>query len=254
MVRIYGGKPIRAAVVHGGPGDIGGLACVARELGKTVGVAEPLQSRHTVEGLAEELREQLLGLGGGPVALLGHSWGAWLAILLAARCPELVEQLILVGCGPLKEAYVPQIGARRMDNLPPEERGAFSRLLARVAKTGQGMEELGRLVGLSDNVDPLPADREKDDPVDGEMYQKVWPEAAELRRSGALLEACARLRCPITLLHGTRDPHPLEGVTEPLAELGVAFHAVPFPDCGHSPFQERAGRERFYQIVLNLLK
>ena len=90
--------------------------------------------------------------------------------------------------------------------------------------------------------------------MDGEMYQKVWPEAAELRRSGALLEACARLRCPITLLHGTRDPHPLEGVTEPLAELGVAFHAVPFPDCGHSPFQERAGRERFYQIVLNLLK
>ena len=38
MIRFYGEKPYRAAVIHGGPGDIGGMRPVAERLGKTFGV------------------------------------------------------------------------------------------------------------------------------------------------------------------------------------------------------------------------
>lgn len=44
MVRFYGEKPYRAAVIYGGPGDIGGMQPVAERLGKTFGTMEPIQS------------------------------------------------------------------------------------------------------------------------------------------------------------------------------------------------------------------
>lgn len=51
MIRFYGEKPYRAAVIHGGPGDIGGMRPVAERLGKTFGVMEPIQSQYTTIAL-----------------------------------------------------------------------------------------------------------------------------------------------------------------------------------------------------------
>ena len=59
MIRFYGEKPYRAAVIHGGPGDIGGMRPVAERLGKTFGVMEPIQSQYTTIALVMELRRQL---------------------------------------------------------------------------------------------------------------------------------------------------------------------------------------------------
>ncbi len=58
-VRKYGNHPYRVAVVHGGPGAPGYMATVARELAKTVGVIEPLQTKESVVGQIDELIEQL---------------------------------------------------------------------------------------------------------------------------------------------------------------------------------------------------
>ena len=55
MIRFYGEKPYRAAVIHGGPGDIGGMRPVAERLGKTFGVMEPIQSQYTTIALVMEL-------------------------------------------------------------------------------------------------------------------------------------------------------------------------------------------------------
>lgn len=43
-VRFYGNKPYKVAVVHGGPGALGSVAAISRELSKDFGVIEPLQT------------------------------------------------------------------------------------------------------------------------------------------------------------------------------------------------------------------
>lgn len=120
MVRFYGEKPYRAAVIHGGPGDIGGMQPVAEHLGKMFGVMEPIQSQYTTIALVMELRRQLGLHIKEPITLIGHSWGAWLSLLVASCYPFLVERVILVGCPPLEEIYVGHIHERRMKRLPLE--------------------------------------------------------------------------------------------------------------------------------------
>src|SRR2546426_5265244 len=53
--RKYGGDPFRVVVVHGGPGAAGSVAPMARKLGQTRGVLEPLQTATTLDGQVEEL-------------------------------------------------------------------------------------------------------------------------------------------------------------------------------------------------------
>src|SRR5689334_10271462 len=103
LLRKYGSAPFRIVVVHGGPGAPGSVAPIARELGQTRGVLEPLQTATTVDGQIEELRLVVQQNATAPVMCIGHSWGAWLSMLVAAAYPELVCKLILVGSGPFEE-------------------------------------------------------------------------------------------------------------------------------------------------------
>ena len=80
------------------------MAPVARELSIDRGVLEPLQTARSLEGQLDELRSILTANGDPPFTLIGSSWGAMLSYMLAARCPEIVRKLILVGSGVDQEA------------------------------------------------------------------------------------------------------------------------------------------------------
>ncbi|QQG48149.1 MAG: alpha/beta hydrolase [archaeon] len=53
-------------------------------------------SDSTVQNNASDLKGFLEGLGGGPVDLVGHSYGGFVSAYLAAQWPELVRSLVLV--------------------------------------------------------------------------------------------------------------------------------------------------------------
>jgi len=57
--RKYGIPPYSIAVVHGGPGASGEMKPVAEELSMQFGVLEPLQTKDSVVGQVEELRNKL---------------------------------------------------------------------------------------------------------------------------------------------------------------------------------------------------
>src|SRR5690349_13350188 len=96
--RKYGNPPFTVAALHGGPGAPGYMFLLAKELARKISVLEPLQSRDSIQGQIEELKEQLLAEGPGPYALIASSWGAVLALLFTAKNPALVKKLILIGC------------------------------------------------------------------------------------------------------------------------------------------------------------
>lgn len=240
-------------VVHGGPGACGELAPVARELARRRGVLEPIQTAPTVGGQVAELAAAVEEAGAPPVTLVGHSWGAWLACLLASAHPRLVRVLVLVGAPPFEQKYVPTLEARRaarMSDTLRERKRALEQAL--VAGNGAALAELGELYGALDAVDREQGDARPEDllPCDPNAALAVWNEAAELRRSGALLEATRRIRCPVVVIHGVEDPHPTEGVMGPLqAALSGGVRLVALARCGHTPWRERQAREAFYQAV-----
>ena len=254
MIRRYGTSPFRAAAVHGGPGGIGSAGGLAEGLSAACGVLEPLQSKYSIPELIAELHEQLASVNAPPV-LVGHSWGAWLAALYAVEHPDRVARLVLVGCPPFETRYVPEIGARRIARLNRAEQKRFRFLLENLGKPGNAAlgEELGVLCHKTDNCAPLPDLREPSFRFDGKMCAEVWKEAESMRRSGELLEKVSTLKVPVTVIHGDCDPHPPEGVTEPLQTKKIPFDFHLLPKCGHSPWCETDAREAFFSLLRRCL-
>lgn len=261
MVRKYGNEPFEVAVIHGGPGAFGSVACIAKELSKTFGVIEPIQSKYTIPDLITELHEQIGSVTKNSTTLIGHSWGAWLIILFAKDYPDMVKQLVLVSSGPFKKEYINMIAERRLKNLSEEESKLFLKSLEQLndktfIEKDAALCVLGRLAEKADNYDIIEIQDDTEDSfaTGGEMYASIWPQADKLRSSGELFNSLKEIKCPIVIIHGEFDSHPVEGVIEPLREQRVSFETHILSQCGHSPFKEKFAKEQFYNILYDTIQ
>ena len=259
-LRKYGVKPYQIAVVHGGPGAPGSIAPVARELSKIMGVLEPLQTKSTLEGQIEELADVLKEHADFPAVLIGHSWGAWLVYLVAARYPSIVKKLVMIGSGPFEQKYADNIAGDRLNRLSEAERIEFLNLVEIIDNPGaadkdKSLAKIGALAAKADTYDALPPEKEPEPlEVSEEINRLVWAEAKQMRISGELLSLGKKIKCPVVAIHGDYDPHLAEGVREPLTRVLKDFRFILLEKCGHEPWMERYARDEFYKILKNELK
>ena len=253
-VRKYGIPPYLCAVLHGGPGAPGYMAPVARELAKTIGVFEPLQTKNTLDGQIDELAEQLITHIDQPVTLVGSSWGAVLALFAAARNSLIAHKLILIGSAVFDSANSAKIESIRLERLDDQKRQRYTHI----------KEELRR--GISDNRDDL-LEEMADILFDADVFdpstriletiacqcdinERVWSDYVILRdRPGYLKREFSKIDIPVTVIHGEYDPHPIEGIRPFLEKClrDVKFHIL--PECGHYPWIERRAHDRFFEIL-----
>jgi len=257
-LRIYGSAPFGVALVHGGPGAAGELAPVARELAKTHGALEPLQTRSTLSGQLEELKLILELNADLPVRLVGFSWGAMLSFLFAARNPSLTKKLILVSSGAYEDKYTVNIMKTRLSRLSEEERRAVYSL-TKILDNPEGknkdkvLARFGDFITRADAYDPLPGKSEVIE-CRYDIFERVWEDAQELRSSGEFLALGQHIRCPVVAIHGDYDPHPADGVRIPLSKVIKNFKFILLENCGHRPWIERAAKTRFYDLLREELR
>lgn len=91
------------------------------------------------------------------------------------------------------------------------------------------------------------------DKTDSEMHNTIWNEAAGLRTSGKLLDSFRGISCKLHLIQGATDPHPVNGITIPLKEIGVMCETYILDKCGHSPFMEKYAKDEFYRILRQII-
>jgi pimeloyl-ACP methyl ester carboxylesterase len=234
------------------------MAPVARELASKLGVLEPLQTADTLAGQVEELRSVLENNAALPVTLVGHSWGAWLSYMIAAKYALLVKKLVLVSSGPFEERYAQDIMTTRLNRLTVVERNEISVLTEKLndpttEDKDTAMARVGELMSRADAYDPL---QHKDEVlgVQYRVFESVWNDAQELRSSGKLIQLAGQVQCPVTVIHGDYDPHPAEGVRQPLSNVLDDFRFILIKNCGHTPWFERQARGEFLRALEEELK
>jgi pimeloyl-ACP methyl ester carboxylesterase len=252
-LRTHGKPPFGVAVLHGGPGASGGMAPLAGELARRRGVLEPLQTASSIAGQVAELKALVEETAAFPVTLAGHSWGAWLGFIFAARHPHLVRKLILIGSGGFEEKYAAMTQRTRLSRLSKTDREEVNGLLEmfRTPSSNHNNSDFARLGALFSGVgayDPLPQEPLAAD-FNLDIYKRVWKEATELRRSGRLLNLGKKIRAPVVAIHGDYDAHPFEGVQLPLSKVLEDFRFILLAKCGHKPWIERQARDRFFALL-----
>lgn len=233
------------------------MAPVARELSRTRGVLEPLQTKDTIDNLTEELYSILNEYAQLPVILIGHSWGGFFSIIFADRFPQLVNKLILIGTGPFEDKYVPLIKETRNSRLTNEEKAEIKYLENELISNDPNtniklLERLGNLTSRADSNDPIPSNSEVVE-YNPEIHIRVWSEAVEMRKKGKFLEMIKNISCPVIAIHGDYDPHPYEAVKKPLTKYVKNFEFVLLEKCGHYPWLERSAKDEFYQMLNKVL-
>ncbi|MFH1513927.1 MAG: alpha/beta hydrolase [bacterium] len=252
-LRKYGYAPFNVAVIHGGPGAPGSVAPVARELSSDLGVLEPLQTASRLVSQVEELKGVLEENGDEPVTLIGWSWGAFLGFILSARYPKLTKKLILVGSGGFEKQYGAKTMETRLSRLSEKERSDVRSMMSAMRNPGIQTDDshfakIGKLLGKTDSYNLMKCESDVIE-VQQDIFKSVWSDAEKLRASGKLLEMGKLIQCPVVAIHGDYDPHPAEGVREPLSRVLKDFRFILLEKCGHEPWKEKDARDEFYRIL-----
>ncbi|MCU0847331.1 MAG: alpha/beta hydrolase [Spirochaetes bacterium] len=253
--RTYGTPPFSVAVIHGGPGACGDMMPVAEELSKHAGIIEPMQTLDTIDGLLKEMAQILENNAAVPLHLVGHSWGAWLSILFASIHPGMVKSLILVGTPPMEIGQSMTVNRTRTSRLSPDDRTRLEELGRMIDKNDDPnliLEMMNDLTGKTDFYSRISCVATVTD-FNVLNFRKISAESLRLRSSGALLESCKKIKCPVVGIHGDHDPHPYAAIKSILKGIIKDFTFILLDKCGHYPWNEMYSKNRFFSIIHDLI-
>ena len=249
--RAYGETGPPVFVLHGGPGAPGYMAPVASELSHDFSVIEPFQRRSgetplTVQRHIDDLQALIVSVTqGGKVALVGHSWGAMLALAYAAQYPNQASCIVAVSSGtftPDSRQSMNEILSKRMS---PEVRAERQSLEERISDPDELLHAKIRLILPLYDYDAI-ATQEDDEEYDGRGNEETWADMLKLQRQGVYPAAFKSISSPVLMLHGSYDPHPGEMIRDSLLPYLPQLEYVEWERCGHYPWLEKAVREDFF--------
>lgn len=195
------------------------------------GLSERRLDQVTLEGCIEELECVVDALGPGPVALIGTSFGAPIAVHFAALHPQRVARLVLYG-GGLR-------GHKHREVEAAMERLAHAVMAAIwVATGGRIADKAAFRRMLITRMCPGASDEEVAD-LDAGMEGRYTPEAAssymDMLQFLDVSASAPQVRCPTLVFHANRDQVvPVEEATRMAAMIpGARF--VLLDDDNHMP-------------------
>lgn len=194
-----------------------------------------LAERDDPAAVAEALATGLHALIDGPVDAVGFSFGGVMSAWLAARRPELVRRLVIVGSGGLGTP-VGDIDLRRVRGLEGEARRAA--LKANL---------LGLMLHHPDSADELALHLQA---ANGRLARL---DPAPLVLPDRLVEALAAIRCQVDAIWGEHDrPHPVAAGQEAvLRRFAPDLDFQVIAGAGHWAMYERP--EAFNRALVEML-
>jgi pimeloyl-ACP methyl ester carboxylesterase len=255
--RLHGGAPCGVVALHGGPGAAGEARPFAEVLAEKHGVLEPFLLAETFEEQVHELKDIVRSRAEASVTLVGHSYGAMISYVFAARYPRLVRKLVMVSSGLLDGQDVEYASETRLSRLSAEDKQGLE--AARTAyKTSVGERkkqafiELFTRIKRADAYQLLPHESDlAADVIRPELYDSAWDGIQALRDSGELAAYGKDIKCPVSAIHGDYDPRPAESIRRVLRQNVKDFDFIVLKKCGHYPWYEKYARKVFYEKLLN---
>ena len=262
LVRCYGKTGPLVLVLHGGPAAVGDVAPLAEGLSASFRAVEPWQrgsgsvpltvARHVAD-LHELISERY---DGTPPALVGHSWGAMLALCYAAEHPSKTGPIVLVGCGTFDRATRRRMEITMKQRMDDGLRDRLSRMSADIADPAHQFMmrfKLTRHLFDFDAIDPYP-DNDELEPFDLQAHQQTWNDMARLQDAGTYPRAFAAIDSPVLMLHGRYDPHPGAMIRDSLLPQIPLLEYHELECCGHKPWIEKFAHDEFFSVVSRWLK
>ena len=261
FARCYGEAGPLVLVLHGGPAAVGDVAPIAKGISRSFRAVEPWQRGSgnvplTVARHIADLHELSTDLNGdSPLAIVGHSWGAMLALCYAAEHPSKVGPIVLVGCGTFDQAARSRMQATIEERMDHELRDKLRRISTEYTDpTDRFMQtfKLTRHLFDFDPIDPYP-EKEESEPFDRLAHEETWNDMVRLQADEVYPSSFEIIESPVLMLHGEYDPHPGKMIRDSLIHYLPQLEYQEWERCGHSPWIEKSGRKVFFSEICEWL-
>ncbi len=253
FTRTYGNAEPQVVLLHGGPAAAGYMGTVAEALADWFQVLEPFQrgsggERLTVARHVEDLHDVvLLHCGDERPVIVGHSWGAMLALAYGAAHPDRFASLVLIGCGAFDPTARAQLVATREARIDADLRRRLARLNYEIRDPDERLCAMGELIKSVDSFDLIP---HKDETLcDLKAHEETWEDMIRLQERGVYPAAFDVICTPVLMMHGEYDPHPGAMIRDGLGTYLPQLEYTQWDRCGHYPWLEKATRHEFHRVL-----
>ncbi|HLK13728.1 MAG TPA: alpha/beta hydrolase [Fimbriimonadaceae bacterium] len=250
-VIVGAGSPL--LVLHGGPGLSDYTEPLASELSEGHCVIRYQQrglfpsttsgpftiERHVADALA------VLDAAGAERALIvGHSWGGFLAMHLAASHQERLTGLVVIdSLGAIGDGGLAEFSACLVERCLPMYAARLAELNAQQELSAAEMIEHLALIwsgyfGNPEAAPPMPVLR-----MSPECSSGTWESIWEHFGRGTLEESLPKVQVPTVFVLGSKSPMPIDRGSESAALIPGA-RCIVEEGCGHFPWLERPGSIR----------
>ncbi len=255
----YGSGDQHVIVVHGGPAARGSVEHLARPLGDAFCVFEPYQRRSDdqpltvarhVADLHAFIHEYCCETR--PV-VIGHSWGAMLALAHAAAHPNDVRAIGLVGCGTFDQSARNEFERLRDERTEGGDYKAAQRQLEIDYPDLQDrMDAWDELLSPIYDYEPLPKQpRTLNEPFDLRGHTETWNDMLRCQTEGDYPASFINFqgRGRVAMFHGNDDPHPGRMIRDGLLPILPQLTYHEFKRCGHEPWLEKHAHDAFFRSL-----
>lgn len=259
------GPPV--ALCHGGPGIYDYLGPVAAMIDDVVTVHRYDQrgcgrsedtGPYDVKTFVDDLDALRAYWGYETWTLIGHSWGATLALLCAMQYPERTARLVYMSGTGIDPAWHQAYRRNREAKLLPADRERLRQLNEeRLTATGKELErvedEASSLLSRTELYDVRrlgDVSRYDRFPINYSLNEALCAEMKQIEEAGTLGSRVSQIRAPTLVLDGEGDPRPRWARTQ-LAELIPTSRHTTIAGAGHEPWIEQP--EATARVLRNFL-
>lgn len=194
--------------------------------------------------------------------VVGHSWGASLALAYAVAHPHCVDAIVHIGGTGLIKDWRTEYHTLSDERRTPEQRARRAELGGTLESGGKLSTEEDReycvLTWQSDFADRSRAQdyaRQflREYPHSNDVNAAINADWSRLLADDAFVEAACRIDVPVLVVHGALDQRPARLAERLAASLANARLAI-IPNAGHSPWveQPKATRHVLRQFVTSV--
>ena len=195
-----------------------------------------------------------------PVTLIGHSWGADLALIYAANRPRFIEKLILISTAPLSKKLEIAMEKRLYQRLSAEKLARSQKLARQIERLLESpmsaRRELNalaaarlKLILSAYHYDPMVTEKLPELELDFLGFLRSKSALWELIESGQIPILLQQIDAPVIAIHGEDDVFDCEQTFEFLTQHISDLSTVQIRKCGHFPWLEPAARADFLQVL-----
>ena len=192
------------------------------------------------------------------VWLVGHSWGATLAVLYGGQFPQRVGRLVLMGMGPIDEEMRAVYKANVLRMIPPDCRDRWRELCEvyrPVVQSGAAViperldDEHIRLWAPVMSYLPEKAEQFAADYMAGGGYRRRPPNPRGLAYS-RVLDSVRRITAPTLILYGYQDYEPIAQACMLRGQFANARTSF-LNECGHAAWADQP--KALFEVVDSFL-